>query len=266
MRSRSKVWAPTTRDVAIINALDSFGWLNTTQITMMFFKPDKPKTGEPKLWLETSAQALSRLSLLKKKDIIGMAYPLIEHGAGIDPCLWFKKKTAKDTGPNLWSDDYKHDKLARTIAAQFVVGARISQFPLVAMKGERELIGEYAPYQADGYLSIQFDAGNAHHIFIEADNGTESERKWQEKLARIDTFLGSAEYKAIYQHHRVRFAIVAPSEQRVFNLKRWTEESGCGSKFWFTLQSRLNPSTALDSSIWLVAGQEGLHHFSKTSR
>jgi hypothetical protein len=246
------------------------GWLNTVQIIKLMFPPD-PSTG--RTYQLQSAQGQRRIQSLTKEGLLIPTIPLIEVGKGKDPNVHTVSKKAIETGitdgpliarPNVRSDFYPHEKGLRDVVTDILRCATLHNIHIPTFKRTGILKNEYEPYKADWYFAIAFDDGNPYHIFLEYDRVEESEVKWKTKLARINTYLDSQEYKDIYKYHRVRIITVTTGQKHMETMMKWTHEAGGRARFWFTTTSKLTPDTALTMPIWSVCGQEGLHPLNKT--
>lgn len=260
----------TTRDIAIAWFVYRMGWVTTEHVTKVFFVPDR--TSEVKYYLK-NAQSTRRFIALTKHKILAYEKQLIRMGEGrADYIRYCTKEFCEQQGklfippPNVWSGDFRHDKLARDLLTDMMVGAQINYINLAEWKSERELKSEYTLYIPDAYVSLHLDEGNPWHFFLEADRNEEDKGKWRIKMERIAVFLSSDFYKETYVHYRVRFPVVTLSWRHAETMKKWTEEMGGGSKFWFTSFDKAKPETILTEPIWMVAGQDGFHSLNKTKR
>lgn len=269
----------TTRDMEIVRFIYACGWLNTTHIVKVMFptQPYKRKVDgvvqefQPELPYQLwSASAMRRLIFLRSKGYIKSSTPLIEAGHGKDPDIHYVGKLSYEKEwvegpllppPEVWSRYYRHEKAIRDVFTDMLCAARITGKRVPTFKSTRTLKAEYSDYIPDWYMSLRLDAGNPYHIFLEIDRAEENERQWKNKIDAIGNYGASPIYEELYGNHRFRFATITTSDKRLEAMRRWSEEMGCGRKYWFTTFDKLTPLTALQEPIWSICGRSGLDIF-----
>lgn len=114
----------------------------------------------------------------------------------------------------------------------------------------------------DAYFALRFAGKDAtYHFTYEDDQGTETKEVWQSKIKAHLYFRTSGLSEKHYGTRNYRMLTKTVNEQRLHNLKKWTEEAGGARHFWFAIQDKLDiwqPTTFLDP-IWQMATEEGLH-------
>ncbi len=114
----------------------------------------------------------------------------------------------------------------------------------------------------DGYCAIQLpEKAQAAHFFLEVDQGTMSNQRWQDKMKAYDQFRHMGRSLQLYGTQHFRVLAIASSHQRLQNLKKATEKVGRDQHFWFTTQDKVDiwhPQMLLEP-IWHLAGKEGVH-------
>ena len=92
---------------------------------------------------------------------------------------------------------------------------------------------------------------------MELDLATMSHQRFQAKVKEYVEFARSGHYQKTFGVQYFRVLVIAPSAQRMLNLKK-TVETVTGKIFWFTTLKKV---TNYDSfgPVWLRAGHAGVH-------
>jgi hypothetical protein len=111
----------------------------------------------------------------------------------------------------------------------------------------------------DGYFTLQLPHNKQPaHFFLEIDQATMTNARWQEKVRAYSTFRQSGQSQKYYGTRNFRVLTVTTSERRLTNLKRATEQAKGDHFFWFTTQEQVTiwePETILEA-VWWVATKE----------
>lgn len=92
--------------------------------------------------------------------------------------------------------------------------------------------------------------------FVEYDGGTERSKVIKNKIRAYKAYYETGQYKKRYGYKAFRVLFVSKSEQRVQDLKTWTEELNIVGHhwFWFGVLKQLSPDKILTAPIWHYAG------------
>jgi hypothetical protein len=111
----------------------------------------------------------------------------------------------------------------------------------------------------DGYFLLRLpEKEQQAHFFLEIDQATMTNARWQEKVTAYLDFRQSGQSKQHFGTRNFRVLTVTTSERRLTNLKRATEQAKGDHFFWFTTQEQVTiwqPETILDA-VWWVATKE----------
>ena len=114
----------------------------------------------------------------------------------------------------------------------------------------------------DGYFTLQLPhLKQEAHFFLEVDQGTMSNKLWQDKMKAYYQFRQNGLSEQLYGTRNFRLLAVVNSRQRLTNLKRATERVGGDRYYWFTTQATFDiwqPETLL-TAPWAIAAQEAEH-------
>ncbi len=111
----------------------------------------------------------------------------------------------------------------------------------------------------DAYFQLQLPhQDQPAHFFLEVDQGTMDNSRWQDKMKAYAQFRQSGLSEKLYGTRHFRLLAVVSSEQRLQNLKRATEKVGGDRYFWFTTQSAFDiwQPEKLPTHLWDIAAQE----------
>jgi hypothetical protein len=110
----------------------------------------------------------------------------------------------------------------------------------------------------DGYFVVSLTTGQQAHFFLEVDQGTMTNARWQEKVKAYHELRQSGRSKKHYGTRNFRVLAVTTSERRLSNLKRATEKVRGDRYFWFLTQEMVNiwkPEEILNS-VWSIATKD----------
>lgn len=111
-------------------------------------------------------------------------------------------------------------------------------------------------FRPDGYFRFSYK-DKLYSFFVELDQSTESHKKFKDKVKSYLDFARSGYYQKIFGVRYFRCLIIAPTAQRLANLKKTVEEV-TDKVFWFTTLDKITGNDVL-SPIWLRTGHNGLH-------
>ncbi len=117
----------------------------------------------------------------------------------------------------------------------------------------------------DYYFALRTPLGKGY-FFVEVDRSTETVSKtWQRKILGYKKYISSAGF---HRHNKTtpqtmpRILTTTPSQKRAQNLKKAAEKYGSpemARRFLFAAISEVTSQDLFTSSIWLRAGDEGMH-------
>ncbi len=108
------------------------------------------------------------------------------------------------------------------------------------------------PLCPDAYLCYRVGARRSH-FFLEVDLGTETNRRFREKVRAYIAYRQSGRFRERYRAYAFRVLTLTTSQKRLANLRRAAEAAGGGSMFWFgTLQAAAHGSVR--NTYWQIAG------------
>lgn len=274
----------TERDREIILAVYEYRLLSAHQVEALFFPSTSDKVHSRRSACQRRLQLLYHhgfLDRLPQPVILGagrspFVYALDQAGAGL-----VAKYLGIDRADIGWKPKYNElgaqfldHSLAindvRVVFQRLVEMGRLEAVEWtdeVALKaGERQ---DQVPYLMQGarvvrkYPDGYFTASLPHteqqaHFFLEVDQGTMTNARWQEKVKAYHEFRQSGRSQKYYGTRNFRVLAVAPGERRLANLKRATEQAGGDHYFWFTTQDKVNiwQPEAILAFVWAVAGKE----------
>jgi hypothetical protein len=112
----------------------------------------------------------------------------------------------------------------------------------------------------DAHAIVEHD-GIEYSFAIELDRGTVEEKRIRKKIKAYGAWTPSAGYRRRFPEAslRVLFVVAAGtgSARRLERLRRWCEDEGGRSLFWFLEHSRVD-ERILFGRVWHVAGQREL--------
>lgn len=111
------------------------------------------------------------------------------------------------------------------------------------------------PVIPDAYFIVNLGNRRAH-FFLELDRATMTNSRWKARALAYQEYVKSGKYHQRYQTTSLRILTVAPTQRRLANLKRTTEEAGGGDRFWFTTLDRAASNAVLFLPIWKLAGDQ----------
>lgn len=186
-------------------------------------------------------------------------------GSSISRLDWRRQDNDKDTF------FLSHLRDCNDVWISFIEACRRRSWPL-DWTNERELrrtlTGQRLPDPAgrrasllvipDGHFQVD-DGTNCYSFALELDRGTVEEKRVREKVRCYGEWLVSGAYKSRYGDDSLRVLFVVSGREprgRVERLKRWCEEEGGRSLFWFTEKTAFDKSDPFSDPIWSVAGND----------
>lgn len=284
----------TARDVEILEALYSVGYLTTHQIRALFFSESQGKLGPTKA-------CERRVRLLHAADLVRRIEQPVKRGEGSKPFIYaLSKKGAEflitETGIDPADIDWHpqsfeantpfltHLLLTTDLRIALIKACKQMGIDVVEWIDERELrmvkMFDYVMLTSPSGQAIKTavipDAifvlernGKRALFFVEIDLRTVTaepklfERKgWSKKIRAYEVYFNAPEFLARYEDHRARVLTITTGERRLNNLKKVTERFAEDNRglFWFsTFEQALDPAQLLASLIWTVAGSDTLH-------
>lgn len=273
----------TQRDKAIILAVYHYRLLSSEQIEALFFPSEQPRG------CQTSCQR--RLQLLFHHQYLARVFQPIILGEGRTPYVYALDEKGADLAAATlgvdragigWQPKVNQvgiSFIAHTLAVndvRVVMTLLTRQTPLKLVEWVSEADFRTAEYAQrvpirmrggrtirnypDGYMRLALPgAAQDAHSFLEVDQGTMSNNRWQDKVRAYDEF----RRRGLSQHHygtsHFRILTITTSPKRLQNLKQATEKAGGDHYFWFTTQDRVNlwqPQTLLDPIWWIATKDE----------
>jgi len=110
-------------------------------------------------------------------------------------------------------------------------------------------------FRPDGYFRF-WHKERLYSYFVELDMATMSHQRFQAKVKEYVEFARSGHYQKIFRVQYFRVLVIAPSVQRMINLKK-TVEAVTDKIFWFTTLKKITSDDSF-GPIWLRAGHTGL--------
>lgn len=280
----------TTRDVQILEALHTTGYLTTHQIRLLFFTEGSPgqqgliKACERRMRLLYGAGLVRRIEQPVKRGEGSKPYiyALSKKGAnfliaelGIDPAeVEWRPQSFEANYPFL-------NHLLTTTDLQIALRAACKPLGIkvVLWTDERELRTtrtiDYVTLTSptgqpvktavipDAIFVLERDGRRAVFL-VEIDLATVViepklwERKgWTKKVHAYEAYMRTEEYAKRYEGRRVRILTITTGEKRLENLKAATEKADGSDIFWFTTMAHaLEPTKLLSKPVWKVAGSD----------
>lgn len=273
----------TERDQQIILTVYEYRLLSSHQIEALFFPSTKENTHSRRSACQRRLQLLYHHGFLDR-----LPQPVIL-GKGRAPFVYALDGAGADFVANILGNDRaevgwkpKHNELGpqfldhslviNDVRAVMQLLVESGVFETVEWTDELKLksaeMKEKVPYLMqgaravrkfpDGYFVIKLSTGQVAYFFLEVDQGTMTNARWQEKVKAYHEFRQSGRSKKYYGTRNFRVLAVTTSERRLNNLKRTTEKAGGDHYFWFVTQEVVNiwqPEEILDS-VWWIATKE----------
>jgi hypothetical protein len=259
-----------------------FRMLSSPQIEVLFFPSDKPPG------CRTSCQR--RLQLLYHHRLLDRVPVPVVIGEGRAPFVYALDEAGADLIASLTGRDRADIgwKPARnTFGVQFVSHtlaindfriaitclARESRFNVQQWIDEAQFrsatMKDRVPFRLrgarvtrnypDGYFALTVPgADQPAHFFLEVDQGTMSNRRWQEKVRAYLEFRSRGLSARFFGTHNFRLLTVTTTARRSRNLKNATEKAGGDHHFWFTTKDNVDiwkPGKLLEP-VWSVASKD----------
>ncbi len=282
----------TERDRDIIRGVYRYRLLASPQVEALFFPFARNKPHSKRTVCQRRLQLLYHHCYLERIQvpvILGegrkpSVYALAKRGADL-----IASEGGQDRGDVGWKPNYKqygqsfidHSLAVNNLQVGIELLCAHSDLTLKGWVSEADfrtaIFKDRVPYRMrgartirifpDGYFSILVPSTNKPlHFFIEVDQGTMTNSRWQEKMLAYNQFRTSGLSQKYYQARNFRVLSIISSQARLNNLKKASEKVGADHHFWFTSQENIDiwqPQKLL-APIWDVAtktGQDGL--FSK---
>lgn len=275
----------TKRDRAIILEVYKYRLLSTPQVEALLFRSERPRgcltSCQRRLQLLYHHQFLDRLALpvVLGEGRAPYVYALDERGADVVASV-----LGFDRADVLWRprhNQISHQFVNHTLAVNdFRVATTLladaGNFTMTQWIGEAEFrlatMRQHVPFRMrgaqiirnypDGYFTLSFPGKEREaHFFLETDQGTMSNAKWQDKVQAYREFRLRGLSETYFRTRNFRVLAPTTSERRMQNLKRTTERAGGDHFFWFTCQELVDiwqPSRILEP-IWEVATRHEKH-------
>lgn len=276
----------TARDVAVIEAVQSYRVLSSEQIRALLFAdigPDQPRTRLRKLFhsgylwrVEMPLQRLSegRKPFLYLLDTKGAELLAERRGMPAKAVEWSKQDR------NLSLYYFKHLLLCNDMRIAITRSAQAHGLEIPIWKDDRTMKREHhadpviipAPdgtrkrmwVEPDGYFYLTGETSTGTlkmHRFLEIDRGTESgtaqsvqKRAWNTKMMAYLSYYRAGKFHERYHAKGMTvLTITTGKEGRLTTLKEATEAAGGKARFWFTSLERLAGADILTDPIWSVA-------------
>ena len=258
----------TERDVEIIEAVYQYRVLRQDQIEVLFFNSKN-----------AAQRVLARLydhGFLERKFLPVLygrsptLYVLDRRGAellrserGYEDLVWYS------SNKDLKTDFIEHTAALNDFRLSVVVAARRQGLEVITWASESQLKGDYDRVRIatsrrsvsvipDGYFALATPLGKAH-FFVEIDRGTETLRRFKQKVRAYVAYHESGAYEQRYGTKSLRILTVAGGAGRLANLlaatEEVTEETRGRRRFWFALATDLTPQTVLTQPVWSITGE-----------
>ena len=268
------------RDVLILMAVAChYRYLTTRQIHMLFFGGSMSKTRLrlTKLYHNRYLDRVHRPTVKGSGEAI---YCLDKRGADM-----LASKLDVDRGSMLWHGRSKHlspDSLEHAIRiSDFRVAMSVAceRTGLATMTGDwideqilKDLKQEVrvpspsdpdrhtqCPLAADGYFRMELADGVLQSFMLEIDMGTESNRRFAQRVRAYREYLRSGKYAELFGSASFKALIVTTSSRRAENLLNTARRAGDKTMFWFTDFSQYSHDGELVPEqlmrrIWRVPG------------
>lgn len=272
----------TERDKKIILAIYEYRLMSAPQVEALFFQSEKPRgrqtSCQRRLQLLFHHGYLDRLLMpvVLGEGRVPYVYVLDELGAdlvsyelGVDRALiQWRPQNNQISHPfvnhSLVVNDFRVAMNLLSQSGEFLLKQWIGEAEFrtralqnrvpIRMRGAR-IIRNYP----DGYFStVSSPEKQEAHFFLEMNQGTMSNKKWQDKIRAYREFRSRGLSEVHFGTRNFRLLTVTTNKRRLQNLKRATEKVGGDHFHWFTTQECLNvwrPGILLEP-IWQVATLE----------
>jgi hypothetical protein len=271
----------TARDKQIVLAIYEYRILSSQQIEALLFQSEKQHGKQTvcqrRLQLLYQHNFLERLLLpiVLGEGRAPFVYVLAEAGAnlvasllGIDRAKVGWKPKADRWGPLF----IEHSLAVNTVRVAFHCLPQARSWTIGQWIGEAEFrtrtMQEKVPKRTqggrttrnypDGYFTLVRPNTKEAHFFLEVDQATMSNSRWQEKIKAYSEFRARGLSQKHYGTQNFRVLTVTTTERQMQKLKQATEKVKGDDYFWFTTQDDIdlwNPHKLLEP-IWSVATQD----------
>ncbi len=264
----------TERDLRIMERLHDCRFLTREQIERLEFGPRSTSAAKRRLTLLYHNGYLGRLHL-PVRDAYGASravYYLDRRGAqslagvlraSVDELNWRRRDGEREETFLAHTLDVNDVRIAFTLAChrhgfnlEWLDERALRRLDVLQrIKGSG---GETVTLLPDAYFTLE-SAGAIDGFALEVDRGTVSERRMRARIKAYGEWTGSGAYRQRLpaESLRVVFAVTASrrGEDRLARLKRWCEEEGGRTLFWFVDKDGLDAGDILAGPVWWVAGQ-----------
>jgi len=276
----------TERDIEIIRAVYDYRLLSAPQLEALFFPSNTATTHSRRSACQRRLQLLYHhgfLERLPQPVILGQGrapfvYALAEAGANL-----VAQQLGLDRAEVGWQP--KHNDLGLPFLdhslgineVRVVIRLLVEQGQLELEQWRDEVTLKSAdwrdkvPYRMegsrpvrkypDGYFILRLPAtGQRAHFFLEIDQATTTNARWQEKVVAYQEFRQGGQSKLYYGTRNFRVLTVTTGERRLANLLKATEKAGGDHYFWFTTREQVTiwqPERFLEA-VWTVVGNTQL--------
>ena len=110
-------------------------------------------------------------------------------------------------------------------------------------------IKKYLVVMPDAFFGLQNDKGK-YYFFLEVDMGTETLKRFQEKVIAYKEYWKSGKYLKDYGFNHFRVLTIAKSEKRILNLLLASQKKGAKNMFLFTTFSAIE-NKGMFYPIWI---------------
>ena len=273
----------TKRDISILRLLLLYRYLTRRQIQQLVFpRPDERKTNSRKNIVS------KRLKLLYHNKYLDRIHPPVASGQGSSPIVYcLDRKGARLMAMQLKLEvhDMPWRKRQRERGLLFLehtleindfriavtLAVRAGGHRIIRWRDERSLresvqrdvILEVVrdrrrPIVPDAFFTLDVD-GRKPSFFLELDRGHVEGPRMRARIKAYGEYYSSGLYEQQFGAKGLRVLTVTTTDQRLENLKKWTESDKSRLLFWFTTQDLVVPNAVLRGRIWHVAGEERLH-------
>lgn len=113
---------------------------------------------------------------------------------------------------------------------------------------------KYLPVNPDAFFGIETEKGRSY-FFLEADLGTETTRRFRQKIVSYRQYWKEGKYQKRYGFKSFRVLTVTTNEKRLLNLLVSAQKEGAKSMFLFTAKKFVTPKL-LSTPIWLSPSEK----------
>jgi len=265
-KKRNKKISPivlTERDKAIILSVYENRFMKRDQIQRLYFAGTSVPACNMRLKKLYDHRFLDRLIRPVAVGSKHIVYALDRHGAGVvATTLQVERRSIN------WNRDHNRVEflfMEHTLAvSEFKVNLDIAigetnslelLFYFRENKGLQARVSDpsgkkkYLVVAPDAFFGIRTERGNSF-FFLEVDMGTETLKRFANKIIAYKQYWKSGKYKEAYGFNHFRVLTVAESERRLANLIGVAQEVGAKRMFLFALMSDIQSQNPL-SRIWL---------------